>query len=349
MISLCIYSKTKINPAIYLLIFLLFFSFWNPKSAHGTEKPLVIKTATLAPSGSPWYELLKEMADEWQKKTNGQVMLRIYPGGVAGSENDIIIKMRIGQLHAAVVSIGGLSRIDPGVNVLAIPMAVDSWEVLEKIRSALCPHIEKSLEENGFIVLTWGYAGWVRFFGPYPDPSVEAAQKTKMCVTAGDDRVIELWKEAGFNPIPLLETDILIAFQTGMINAFRTTGVMGLASQWFAFTPYMIDLPWAPLIGATIVSKRVWEKIPESTRIDLKQIAVKYGNKIQVEMDRLEKEAIEEMVKRGLVVLTPNKDQVQRWREVMESGYPKLRGTIIPEDWFDQAIEIVKTVRGMSH
>ena len=112
-----------------VLMFILVFQYVIVESAHA--KTIIIKIATMAPKGSPWHTILQEMGEEWKQASNGQIQLRIYPGGVAGSEMDIVRKMRIGQLHAAAVSIGGLSRIDPGVNVLGIPMAVDSWEVLD--------------------------------------------------------------------------------------------------------------------------------------------------------------------------------------------------------------------------
>lgn len=314
-----------------------------PKSGGNQKKrPIVIKMATLAPNGSPWHEILKEMAVEWSKVSEGLVTLRIYPGGVAGDEADTVRKIRIGQLHAALISNGGLSRISPAVNVFVIPMAVDSWDGLDRVRNALSSRVETLLDQKGFVVLNWGDGGWVRFFVPESDPSVETVQQAKLFVWAGDDRTIEIWKTAGFNVVPLAPTDMLPGLQTGMINAYNSTAVMALASQWFPFTPVMIDMPWAPLVGATIVSKRTWEKIPESLRPVLKDIAEKTGVRLQAEIRRLEEDAIVEMQKRGLMVVQPSEEQVKHWREVMASVYPKLRGPIIPEDWFDDALRAAK-------
>ncbi|MFQ5707482.1 MAG: TRAP transporter substrate-binding protein DctP [bacterium] len=298
--------------------------------------------ATLAPSGSPWHEILKEMAAEWSNVSNGQIILRIYPGGVAGDEADMVRKMRIGQLHAAAITNGGLSRIAPAVNVLAIPMAIDSWEALDRVRSELGPRVEALLEQKGFIVLNWGDAGWVRFFVPESNPVVQTVQKSKLFVWSGDDRTVEIWKAAGFNVVPLAATDILPGLQTGMITAYNTTAIMALASQWFPFTPYMIDMPWAPLVGATVVSKRAWEKVPASLRPPLKQIAEDTGRRLQSEIRRMEADAIAAMQKRGLKVIKPTEEQIQEWRSVMRSAYPKIRGPIIPADWFDDALRAAK-------
>lgn len=315
----------------------------RPKWSSGPmDKPIVIKMATLAPNGSPWHEILKEMAADWSKASDGQVTLRIYPGGVAGDEADTVRKIRIGQLQAGLLSNGGLSAIAPEAYALAIPMAADSWEAVDRVGDALIPRVEALLYEKGFVVLNWGDAGWVRFFVPEADPSVETTQKAKLFVTAGDDRTVEIWKAAGFNAVPLAATDILPGLQTGMINAYNTTAILALASQWFAFTPYMIDLPWAPMVGATVVSRRAWEKIPEPLRSRLKEIAAGVGPKLRTEIRTLEADAIREMQKRGLKVTKPNAEQLKRWREVVALAYPKMRGSLIPKDWFDEALRAAK-------
>lgn len=306
------------------------------------QRAVVVKIATLAPSGSPWHENLKEIGAEWSRVSGGQVSLRIYPDGVAGDEADMIRKMRIGQLQGAMITNAGLSRIVTEANALTIPLAVDSWESLDRVRNTLKPRLEKLLEEQGIVVLNWGDGGWVRFFVNTSDPSVKSVQKAKLFVWSSDDGTADIWKASGFNAIPLSATDILPGLQTGMINAYNSTATLALASQWFAFTPYMIDMPWAPLIGVTVINKETWEKIPESTRIELKQIAVDAGKKLQTEVRRMEEQAVTEMQKRGLKVIKPNEDQYKEWQNVVKASYVKIRGTLIPNQWFDDAMRAAK-------
>ena len=58
-------------------------------------KKVNIKLATLAGHGSPWDLRLREMGQDWREKSDGDVKLTIYPGGVAGDESAVIRKMRI--------------------------------------------------------------------------------------------------------------------------------------------------------------------------------------------------------------------------------------------------------------
>jgi len=324
-----------------LILLLLVSGVFGKEAKRNDFKPVVIKLATLAPSGSPWHEILQDMAAEWSEVSGGKVSLRIYPGGVAGDEADMVRKMRIGQLHAAAITNNGLSRIAPEIGALTIPMAVDSWEALDRVRSALEARLRTLFEEKGFFILSWGDAGWVRFFVPSDNPSVEAVRKAKLFVWSGDDRAVEVWKSARFNVVPLAATDILPGLQTGMIEAFNTTPIIALANQWFPFTPYMIDMPWAPLVGATVISTRKWNRIPPELQARLQEVAQKAGARMRAEVRRMEAQAIQEMQKRGLKVLRPTPEQVAQWRSVMRQTYARIRGAIVPASWFDAALHAV--------
>lgn len=314
------------------------------RNGNDLASPVVIKLATLAPKDSPWHAILQRMAVNWARVSDDKVKLKIYPGGVAGDEGDMVRKIRIGQLHAAAVTNAGLSRIATEVTVLTIPMAIDSWEDLDRVRSVMAPRLESLLAERGFVVLSWGDAGWVRFFVPTKSAAVDVVQdKSKLMVWAGNDYTNGIWKSAGFHVVPLAATDVLTGLQTGMVNAFNTTPIMALASQWFPFVEAMIDMPWAPLIGATVVDKKTWEKIPASYRIKLKEIAEDAGKQMQQEIRKLEADAIAAMQKRGLDVITPTQQQKQQWRALMQSVYPSIRGSLVPEQWFDEALQAATT------
>jgi len=116
---------------------------------------------------------------------------------------------------------------------------------------------------------------------------------------------------------------------------------MAYASQWFAFTPYMIEMPWAPMMGAIIVSKRAWKKVPESLRPQLKAIAKEKSLRLDLEMLRLESQAISEMQKRGLTLVKPDAQQTKQWQSLTKTAYPKFKSNnSIPDEWFETVLAI---------
>jgi TRAP-type C4-dicarboxylate transport system substrate-binding protein len=295
----------------------------------------VVKMATLAPEGSSWYRVLQDMGEEWKKVSGGAVVLRIYPGGVAGDEDAMIRKMRVGQIQAAAITGIGLSYLDRSFYALHIPMMYDSDEEFDYVRDRFGPYLEKALDAKGFVVLNWGDAGWVHFFSKTPVVSPAEAKALKLFMWAGDTNLLQLYKEVGFHPVPLSVPDLLPSLQTGMVNGYSTTPLASLAFQWFGLAPHMAELRYAPLTGATVIEKKAWEKIPADLRPKLLEASRVAGRKLRVEIRRLNQEAVDAMVKNGLKVHKVPPEVQAQWRKMVEDVYPQVRGKILPAEAFD--------------
>ncbi len=297
---------------------------------------IVIKMGTSAPEGSSWHQIFKEMGERWKQAPGGGVTLRIYPGGVLGDEPDLVRKMRVGQIQAAALTGVGLSNIDESVAALQIPMMLQSYDELDYVRERLRPMLEKRLLDKDFVVLNWGDAGWVMFFGKEPFLTPDDLKKMKLFAWAGDNDAVEIWKAAGFHPVPLPSTEILTGLQTGLINAFDTTPLLALSSQWFALAPHMLDLKWAPLVGATVMTRKAWEKLPREARAVLLDSAREAGERLKGDIRQANLKAIEAMRGHGLKVMPTTPAVEAAWRAAAESAYPKIRGALVPAPMFDE-------------
>jgi TRAP-type C4-dicarboxylate transport system substrate-binding protein len=312
-------------------------------AARGQD--VTVKLATLAPEGSSWHNILKEMGEEWRNASGGRVVLKIYPGGVAGDEADMVRKCRLGQLHAAAVTGTGLSEVDRSVQALQVPMLYRSNAEMDAVRQKLAPQLEARLRKSGFVVLNWGEAGWVHFFAKKPVERPKDLKALKLFTWAGDTFVLDLWKAGGFNAVPLPSTEILTGLQTGIIEAFATTPVAGLSFQWYRLAPHMSDMRWAPLIGATILSKQAWDRIPADARDGITKAARQAGRKLQADVRQGEADAIKAMKEHGLRVVSVPAEAAAEWRRSAEDIYPKLRGPFVPAEMFDEARRLVEEYR----
>ena len=300
-----------------------------------------IKLATLVPSGSTWDLTLKTMGGEWRESTAGRVNLRIYAGGVAGDDPDLVRKMRIGQLQAATLSVSGLTEIDPAFALFEIPMFFSGYDELFAVLDALEDELRRRLDENGFMLLHWGHAGWVRFFTSEPADTLEALRRLKIFVWAGDDRLTGLWRDHGFRPVPLAATDILTGLKTGMFQAMPATPIAALSLQWFRSAPYMLDLGLTPLLGATIITRSAWEKIPAADRPALLAAAERAGGTFRSEIPKQDAAAVVAMQERGLTVvpIVGSADEAA-WRTAAVRFAADMREAFVPPDFYDRALGI---------
>ena len=330
------------HKGLQLILFLLgtLILAVSPAEA-GTPKTVRIKLATLAPNGSPWHLILQEMGQDWWAESKGGVKLTIYPNGVAGDESAVVRKMRIGQLNAATISTAGLSLIEPGFSALThIPLLYNSYEEMDYVRERLADELRRRLEEKGFILVHWGEAGWVRFFSQKALFVPDDLKSQKLFVWGDEASDVTIWKSMGFQPVPLAATDIMVALQTGMINAFDTTPLLALRNQWFASTKYMASIRWAPLQGATIISQNVWQQISEPMQESILAGARETAIELRSHIREVDEKAIEVMKEYGLVVNEISEEDYLAWEGIVRGVYPYIRGKMVPEDMFDKAVKL---------
>lgn len=292
-----------------------------------------IKLATLAPKGSPWHEILVDMAAEWEEAAGGDLDVRIYPGGVLGDEPDLMRKMAIGQIDSAMVTIAGLTQLVPDMWVFGMPLIVRDYGELDFLRDRVGPGLKKQFLKKGIVVLNWGEAGWVRFFTNSPVATPEDLQKINLFVWAGDPVLEDAWRKQQFKIVPLPVTDLFSALQSGMVDAYSTTSVASLSFQWFAMAPYMTDMNWAPLVGATIIRSSSWERFPAPVRAKMLAAAEKAGRRFSERTRSFEDDAVKVMQENGLTVVEVSPEALELWQERAD-----VAGKIIEERFVSRAL-----------
>lgn len=305
-----------------------------------------VKLGTVAPKGTSFHRILLAMGEKWRQAPEGGIALTIYTDGTLGSEADMVRKMRVGQIHAALVTTAGLSEIEPSVTAIQnMPMMFRSLEEVDYVRKKLQPMLEKRFHEKGFVVLSWSDAGWVRFFSRDQALRPEDFKKMKIFSLAGDNKQIDLMNALGYQPVPLEYTDILTGLQTGLIDVVPNIPSYALAGQFCRDASHMLEINWAPVFGGTVITKKAWDSLPFSARDALLKAATEAGEQITSRGRAESNESVTAMMKRGLKVHPPTSGIEAEWRKFAEGLYPKNRGTMVPADMFDEVQRLLQEYR----
>ncbi len=309
----------------------------------------VIKIGTVAPDGSQWHKALMEMAQEWRDISNGEIVIQIYPGGVAGDDPDLIRKMRIGQMQGAALATSGIAYICSDITALTFPDNIKTDDELKFVISKVGPSYEDEIYKKGFKILCWTNAGWVHFFSKDPVTTPDDMKEQKLFFWGNEPIYFELLKKTGFNPVPLSVTDLLTSLQTGLVTAFASPPQAALAFQWYSQAPNMCALRWQPLPGVIVITGKTWEKIPEKLRPALQKSAAKFGARVWESVIKLDNDAILVMEKHGLKVnpLTPK--ATAEWEKMItEVGLPVFMGRRFSKESFDKVQAALKEYRAQN-
>jgi TRAP-type C4-dicarboxylate transport system substrate-binding protein len=305
-------------------------------AAPARAEPVTLKLGTLAPAGSPWHETLREMAERWREASDGQVVLRVYPGGTQGDEGEMVRKLGIGQLQAVAVSNLGLHDVLPEAGALSAPLMFRDGAELACTLDRVEDRLDAALRARGLVALHWTRIGAASFFcrAPYQTPAELA--RAKVFAWAGDPAMVKAWRTAGLHPVVLSATDLVQALSTGMVDCVSNVPAYMLSTRAFERAPHLIDLPLGFVTGVTVVRRDAWERIPADVRERLLALARETGARIATDAQRLEVDAVATMRSQGLDIVPVDPEA---WRPTLEQSWTALRGGSIPADFFDAVRE----------
>ena len=298
---------------------------------------LTIKLGSLAPAGSPWELGLKRIGAEWERISAGAVTVRIYPGGVAGDEPDMVRKVRIGTLNAALITVSGLQGIFKGVKTLSYPLLVRNDDELAYVLDKMKPYFDDELSKRGFKPVAWSPGGWVYFFSRNPIVTPDDLRRQKLWVWSGDPDEIQAYQNPGFQTITLASTDLMTSLQGGMVDALVTSPLVAASSQWFGIATNMCSLKLGPLWGACVVSTRTWNEIPADLRPKLVDSAQSILDELAPDLVKSDGEAIAVMKKYGLKVNVVPPQVEAEWATLLQKTFSGLVGKMYDRNAFQLA------------
>ncbi len=305
-----------------------------------------IKFATLAPEGSTWLKIMHQLDDELYERTGGKLGFRIYAGGVSGDEKDVLRKIRVGQLHAGGFTGVGMGEILPEVRVLDLPFLFFNYDEVDHVLAQIKDALARRFRERGFVLLGWAEVGFVHFFSKAPIRTQEDLKARKLWMWQGDPLAQAYFKALGVSPIPLALPDVLTSLQTGLVDTVYISPLGAIVLQWHTKVLYMSALPMADAIGAVLVSKKAFDRLPPEYQSLLVELAPKYMRRL-VEQTRADNtRAIEELRRRGLkVVAAPPPEEVKRFLATGRDAQQSLVGRLYSQELLDEVRRAVADYR----
>ncbi len=304
-----------------------------------------IKFATLAPEGSTWITVMKEYDQIVRQESGGRLGFKIYPGGVAGDERDVLRKIRLGQFQSAGITGVGIGEIAKSARILDAPFLFKNHAEVDYVMGQYDAEFRKEFEAGGYVLLGWAEVGFVYVFTNTPVTKVDDIRKVKMWQWEGDPVAEATFNAFGINPIQLSITDVLTSLQTGLINAMYISPYAGVSLQWYTATKYMLEFPLTNSSGAVVLSKRDFDRMPP----DLQEILLRNGKQLMrklTELSRQENIKSLDVLKKNKIIFTkPEAKEVPQYEEIGRNARRLMVGKLYSEDLLKRVEQSVADFR----
>ncbi|MGB5629463.1 MAG: TRAP transporter substrate-binding protein DctP [Woeseiaceae bacterium] len=293
-----------------------------------------LKIATVTPEGSQWMKEMRAGAKEVKERTNGRVDIKYYGGGVMGSDQKVLSRIRIGSLQGGAFTPTALSSQYSGLNLYGLPMVFDSAEEASYVRARMDSKISAGLEEAGYVSFGFSAGGFAILMSNTPISKFEDLKGKKVWIPEGDAISRQAMEALSLSPVTLPLTDVLTGLQTGLIDIVGMSPIGALVLQWHTKIKYVSDLPLLYTLGFMAVDKKAFYKLSEEDQAIVRDVM----GRIYENFDRSNlidnAGALEAMLNTGIETVTL---EVEDYEEVRDA-LMELNGNLAEQGVFSKEL-----------
>jgi len=285
---------------------------------------VTLKIATLSPEGTAWMKMLRRAAGSIEQRTEGAVKFKIYPGGVMGDDKAVLRKLRVGQLHGAALTSGGVMQPYPDIVLYNLPLTFRSAAEVDYVRERMDAKLMAGLAEQKFVGFGVAEVGFAYPMMQQAVTSVAEFQDLRVWAPDNDPGAMKAYSSFNVTPIPLPIADVLTGLQTGLINTIGSPPIGAIALQWHTQISHSLNLPLLYVYGSFVIAERAFKRLnAEQQQIVTEELTA--GVEAVDAVSRKDNDsAAAALLKQGIVALEPTPEEAAEWFELAAQANAKL-------------------------
>ena len=324
------------EPPVFIRTIAIIFALCLSYQSHA----ITLKIATVVPDGSFWMTWLKQGARQIKTETDGRVKFKFYPGGVMGSQEMVLKKMHIGQLHGSTFTSGTLGALHPDSQIYSLPLTFRDLNEVDYVRHRMDEQIIAGLDQAGIVTLGISEGGLAYTMSSQPILNIDDFSVHKVW-SPNNNTNVELTLEAiNVSPVSLSISDVLIGLQTGLIDTVATSPTGAIALQWHIQIKYVTDVPLIYFYSVLAVDEKAFNKIAEDDQRIVRRVMADVVRKLDQKNRENNIAAMEALVNQGIKLVKSDPDQLNHW---YEKGSDATQLIFNKGDMSDKAIDSLMT------
>ena len=300
----------------------------------------------------PSYAAMLAFKGAFEKSTNGDYSVELYPNGTLGDAASTMEQMLIGTLQGSTPADGALSAFAPNIQAFTIPYLFSevtvAYDVLDgEFGQQLFDDIAS---ETGFRIIASYDNGGFRHFTNSKREVKTAADMEGLNIRVMDSPVyLKLVESLGASATPVAFLELYSALQTGVVDGQENSAITTLGASLNEVQQYCtLD---GHLLGLAFltVSESWYQSLDEATQTKVR-IAGKEASIAARGICRYaESLAIDTLSEEGVQVYSPTAEELETFKVAQEPVIEYLKAEIDPDvvDGLLAAVDEAETAEGL--
>lgn len=251
----------------------------------------------------------QQFKDEVESKTNGNVVISLYPDSMKGNDNDLITGVTTGDVDMTVSSAGNFTGYASEVGISALPFLFDSFEDAWKFMdSNIVADINKNLEEFNIHVLAHFDNGF-RCVTTKDKPINVPDDMDGLNIRTPDNAVVkETMLALGAQPKTLGFSELYDALANGSFDAQENPIPIIYNNKFYEVQNYLAITNHSYDAMPFVISKEAWKSLTEDEQAIIEEAAINAQKTNRDLIKQQTEEYIEKLESENMTVTHPDLD-----------------------------------------
>lgn len=306
------------------------------------EKVYKLKMGLVANTSSNEYKAAETFANHLKEKSNGQLIVELYPGAQLGDDRSMLEQLSAGVLDLGFAEISRFNIFFPEAQVYSLPYVIEDFDHMKRASfdTTFGKNLQKKIKDNLSIeILSQAYNGTRQTTSNRPINSLEDMKGLKLRVPRADSN-LEYAKNTGASPTPMAFSEVYLALQTNSVDGQENPLSAIRAQKFYEVQKYLAMTNHILNDQLYLASASSMKKLPQNLQDLIKseaEIAAQYHTKLFVDE---EASIIDFFKEQGVTVTTPDLEPFRKAMQPFYEVYMKNNGKLGKE-----ALEEINSVR----
>jgi TRAP-type C4-dicarboxylate transport system substrate-binding protein len=192
-----------------------------------------------------------------EQQGEGRLKIKLFIRGEIGPEETLFMRLRRNQVQLAGISAGGISLVEPALDILRAPFLFDSLEEAGFILDHyLKEPVTALLLEKDLVMIDWMSAGWLNFYATTPIRVPDDIKNKRIRINV-DAAALMFIQEVGADYVQISFSDVLPSLQTGLVDGGEQSTQLFVTGGFGEYAPYF-TLSRHAFLNAVVIANRDW-------------------------------------------------------------------------------------------
>jgi len=280
-----------------------------------SEAKYVIKMHVNQPVADTSYHYVyaKYLAEKVFAKTNGEVVLDIYPGSQLGTDPDVLEQMKVGSVQSGMLAFPNMINIYKPLNIFSLPYLFDDFNSASRaFNGPTAQKIYQDFENSTGLKILAVYNGGVRGLttGNKAVKSVEDLKGLKIR-TPGTPVLIRTMEELGANAVSISGNEIFTSLQQGTVDGQDSSITWAYDQGYYEIQKHLVLTNHGYTGTCFVINAQYFNSLPDNIKTALTEAAKEAAAYTDGFCEMYDMAVVDKYVSKGLDVTVLDVEKVR--------------------------------------